>query len=126
MSVSDPSKIEDVPGLVAALRLSTEHLLQLIEMQENDDANAFDGPIMRALTAHSSIVSSLETALQVRSPAAHASPSRPPPLTPQSPEQSNWIESPWKYLNIPSKDKGRLGPMPRFVPVPSGAEKDEE
>jgi hypothetical protein len=124
MRVSDSPKIEGVPGLVAALRLSTEHLLQLIEMQENENTSALDGPIMRAITAHSSIVASLEQALRGEPSIAVEKPPSPPPLTNQPPAESNWIEAPWKYLNIPSKDRGQLGPMPRFVPVPNGAKKD--
>lgn len=95
-------------------------------MQEHskDGASTLAGPIERALAAHRHILSSLEAALgakkETEKPTSH------PPHNPDEPpaKDANWVESPWKYLNIPSKDRGRLGPMPRFVPVPSPKKSD--
>ena len=121
MSVSHTSKIMDVPGLLSALRLSTEHLLQLIEMQAHskNDNSSLNGPIERALAAHRQILSSLETALgtaEIEPAIPEAQVANPDVGT--TPD-ANWVESPWQYLNIPTKTRGRLGPMPRFVPVPN-------
>ena len=39
--------------------------------------------------------------------------SAPPPTT------DAWVSAPWEYLKIPSRGKSRLGPMPRFIPLPN-------
>jgi hypothetical protein len=106
---------------LSALRLSTEHLIQLIEMQEQSEGDSppLAGPIDRALAAHRHILASLETALGANRQGQPVD--EPIADSPEdvSAKDANWVESPWKYLNIPSKKRGRLGPMPRFVPVPS-------
>lgn len=121
MSSSDTSKIEDVEGLVSALRLSVEHVIQLItvQSQSTDQSADLTRAIERAIAAHSNIVASLESALgKQAAPKQTVHPDKPLD-NPKKPIQSDWIEAPWKYLNIPTKNKGRLGPMPRFVPVPA-------
>lgn len=124
MTASHTPKIEDVTGLLSALRLSTDHLVQLIEMQELEATEALDGPIVRALAAHSAIVASLGETIGKQAQSIDHPEDPPSPVTPDQSQQSSWVEAPWRYLNISSKDKGQLGPMPRFVPVPTHHKKD--
>ena len=45
-----------------------------------------------------------------------------------SPTPDAWMSAPWEYLKIPSQGKSRLGPMPRFIPLPheDSAKKPQE
>ena len=121
MTPSHTPKIEEVSRLLSALRLSTDHLIQLIEMKAESGENheALVGPIERAMSAHSQIVATLGEALKTEHLHDPVGPRVQASVNNRNDDDPNWVEAPWKYLNIPSKERGRLGPMPRFVPVPS-------
>ena len=99
-------------------KMSAQHLVQLVEYYRGTGDARLALAVERAIKAHVTVAQSL---------AAKGLPSSEPAKVPSAIEEAvsdkgvdeTWVEQPWEYLKIPARPKGRLGPMPRFVPLPT-------
>ena len=101
-------------------RMSAQHLIQLVEYYRAEADPRLALAVERAIKAHVAVTTALVG--QADTVTASAQVSVPEQISATNADNGeSWVESPWEYLQIPSRTKGRLGPMPRFVPLPTKA-----
>ena len=105
-------------------RMSAQHLIQLVEYYRGAADPRLALAVERAIKAHIAVTEALGGQTEAVSASVQVSVPDEGNVADTKTNES-WVESPWEYLQIPSRTKGRLGPMPRFVPLPSQAAKSE-
>ena len=107
-------------------RMSAQHLIQLVEYYRGEADPRLGLAVQRAIKAHMAATEALGTQGEPASETENESALDEPQLS-ESEMSDTWVESPWAYLDIPSRSKGRLGPMPRFVPlVPKSTQNESD
>ena len=105
-------------------RMSAQHLIQLVEYYRCEADPRLALAVQRAIKAHIAVTEALDDleqpVLVTEEPPGSVLAQPTGPAVPDT-----WVESPWAYLDIPARSKGRLGPMPRFVPLSPNDTKDE-
>ena len=102
---------------------SSEHLSTTAKLAARYPSSGFETLLEAAIEAHHFHTEQLRhldarhikhDLPDVEAKASASSQTVAPPL-PEPPRRTDWHQDPWGYLKI--KDKGRLQPLPRFVPV---------
>lgn len=117
--MKDPNtrKINADSDDLCAFRLSADHLEELIRFYRSAPDERLLKAIDRAVAAHIAIAKQLSKDSGTEpSDLVENQPNKA--ALPKAPKDENWLGSPWEYLKIPSPKSNRLGPMPRFVPLP--------
>jgi hypothetical protein len=105
-------------------RMSAQHLIQLVEYYRGAADPRLASAVERAIKAHVAVTEALCNKAEAASMPAKTVVSEETHEVDVATEDS-WVESPWEYLQIPQRTKSRLGPMPRFVPLPSKTAPEE-
>ena len=116
-TTTNPKQLDELE----MFKMSAQHLVQLVEYYRGASDPRLALAVERAIKAHVAVAESLgqkpETSSTVEANAATIK------LQPsETVSEETWVDSPWAYLDIPTRSKSRLGPMPRFVPLPTKAD----
>ena len=106
---------------LCAFRLSADHLEELIRFYRSGPNERLLKAIDRAIAAHIAIAKQLSRNSGFEPPKRHEKQPKNSPV-PNPRKDDEWLSSPWEYLKIPSPKTNRLGPMPRFVPLPQNGD----
>ncbi|MGB0647062.1 MAG: hypothetical protein ACPGQS_07795 [Bradymonadia bacterium] len=120
MDSSNTPKLDGVEGLRTAFKLSADHLHQLLSLVEAEADSPSLGTIERAFAAHRDIAERLAKAVRNQRPL------EPKRQVPSKSPSGGIDEQPANTLIQPASHQGRLGPLPRFVPVEHAPAKDAE
>ena len=102
---------------------ASEHLSATAKLAARYPSSGFETLLEAAIEAHhfhTEQLRHLDSSSVQLDPKAEKTPdsvsreTKPPPI-PERPRRTDWHQDPWGYLKI--KDKGRLQPLPRFVPI---------